>query len=473
MSKGSQLIKNTSIITIGKLCTQCISFLLLPLYTAILTTEEYGTVDLFIVYSTLALPIVTLALEQALFRFMLDERKNAIGKEEITSSVFFFSIAQSVAVTILVFAINLFLKNPYANNFALLVTASIWSNMMLQYSRGIGDNIGYALGSFFSASTQVLLNVVFLVGLHKGPEGMMLASIIGNALSAIVVVLRTKAFSFFKPTRISFAKIREMLRYSIPLIPNQLSWWALNTSDKIIINYFFGTAANGIIAISTKFSNVYIQFSNIFSVAWTESATLHIHDNDAEEFFTKAISSAIKIFASMCLGIITILPFVFNVLINTKYSESYNFIPIFMLASFFNTIVSLYGAIYVAHKKTKDISMTAVTATVINIISHLLLLSVVGLYAASLSTMIGYGSMALYRYYHSRRYLTVILPKKLLLHLLILWCVSFLSYYNTSTLFHIASLVFIVINCIVLNLNLIMTLLQSAKKIVKKARTKR
>ena len=79
MSRKTELAKNTAILTVGKLCTQCISFFLLPLYTAILSTEEYGTFDLLVTYSTLLLPLVNWQLDQGLFRFMLDYRGN---KEE-------------------------------------------------------------------------------------------------------------------------------------------------------------------------------------------------------------------------------------------------------------------------------------------------------------------------------------------------------------------------------------------------------
>ena len=50
MSRSKELVKNTAILTIGKMCTQFVSFLLLPLYTALLSTEEYGIVDLFTTY---------------------------------------------------------------------------------------------------------------------------------------------------------------------------------------------------------------------------------------------------------------------------------------------------------------------------------------------------------------------------------------------------------------------------------------
>ena len=79
MSRKTELAKNTAILTVGRLCTQCISFFLLPLYTAILSTEEYGTFDLLVTYSTLLLPLVNWQLDQGLFRFMLDYSKDVIS----------------------------------------------------------------------------------------------------------------------------------------------------------------------------------------------------------------------------------------------------------------------------------------------------------------------------------------------------------------------------------------------------------
>ena len=74
MDREKKLAKNTVILTIGKLCTQLITFFLLPLYTAVLSTEEYGTVDLLNTLVSLLLPIVTFQIEQAVFRFLIEIR---------------------------------------------------------------------------------------------------------------------------------------------------------------------------------------------------------------------------------------------------------------------------------------------------------------------------------------------------------------------------------------------------------------
>lgn len=101
MSRKTELTKNTAILTIGKIRTQCISFFLLPLYTAILSTEEYGTFDLLVTYSTLLLPLVNWQLDQGPFRFMLDHHENKEEQSKLFSTLLSFSTAQSIVYVIL------------------------------------------------------------------------------------------------------------------------------------------------------------------------------------------------------------------------------------------------------------------------------------------------------------------------------------------------------------------------------------
>ena len=84
MSKGKDLAKNTAIVSIGKICTQLITFFLLPVYTAVLSNEEYGVVDLLNTLTSLLLPIATLQIEQGIFRYLLDCREN---KEKQTTLI--------------------------------------------------------------------------------------------------------------------------------------------------------------------------------------------------------------------------------------------------------------------------------------------------------------------------------------------------------------------------------------------------
>ena len=92
LSRGKELIKNTAIVAVGKVCTKFLSFFLLPFYTAVLSTEEYGIVDLFNTYVSLLLPIIVFQIEDSLFRFLVDVRQKDEEKKKVISTVFFFAL---------------------------------------------------------------------------------------------------------------------------------------------------------------------------------------------------------------------------------------------------------------------------------------------------------------------------------------------------------------------------------------------
>ena len=111
MSKNKELVKNTLILTIGKLCTQFVSFLLLPLYTSILNTNDFGIVDLFTTYVSLLMPLVCFQLDQGLFRFILEKRNDNDGIKELFSSLLVVVIIQILGFTILYSFIALFITS--------------------------------------------------------------------------------------------------------------------------------------------------------------------------------------------------------------------------------------------------------------------------------------------------------------------------------------------------------------------------
>lgn len=457
MNKANELIKNTAIITIGKLCTQLVSFFLLPLYTALLSKEEYGVVDLVITYSTLLLPVITLSMDQGLFRFLIDVRDDSEKTSQYISTVIYTSACLLLFTVLILFSIFFFTNNNVFLFFILVLISITVSNLLLQICRGLGDNMGYTIGSTVSAILQVVCNVLFLVVFKLSAQGMMLASFVGNTMCGVICAIRCRLHRFVSLRKWDHQAFQELSKYSLPLIPNQLSWWVLNAADKLIVQFFIGVASNGLIAVATKFSGVYVQFSSLFNISWSESASLHYNEEDAEQFFTSTINEFFKLFLSLCCGIIVCMPLVFPLMINPEFGEAYNLIPIFMFSSLFNVIASLYGVIYIAYKKTFEITKTAFYAAVLNIISHLLLVRSFGIYAAAISTAIGFFGMALFRYFNSRKYMTIKISNYTILISLLMLLISFVSYYSGSNILQILSFIIVLIISIIINRN---TLLQ-------------
>lgn len=398
MSRKTELAKNTAILTVGKLCTQCISFFLLPLYTAILSTEEYGTFDLLVTYSTLLLPLVNWQLDQGLFRFMLDHRGNKEEQGKLFSTLLLSSTVQSIVYIILFICVEPFLKIENAYFLLLYVVLHVYTALFLQFVRGLGYSVKYTIASFISASATTVLNVIALVFLKMGLQGLFMSTLVAQFLTLLYLVVASKAWEYFSVKRIQPKVFKRVSTYSIPLIPNNLAWWVVNASDRTIIAHFLGTAANGIYSIANKFPNVFINFYNILNLSWTETVSLHYGDEDRDEFLTETMTSLFKLFAAACFGIVACMPFVFPILINTKYDAAYNQILILMYAMLFRVLVGLYSCIYVAQKNAKKIAYTSISAAIINITVDLILINKIQVFAASVSTLVAFLSMFVIRY---------------------------------------------------------------------------
>lgn len=428
--KEKQLIKNTIIVGVGKVCTQFISFFLLPLYTSLLSAEEYGIVDLLNTYVALLIPIFFFQSDQAVFRFLIDVRDQEEEKKNILTNCAFATMAQFVVYMLCCVTVGSFLKNEYMLFLAANVVLSMGSNLLLQISRGLGDNMTYSVGSLISGAGTVILNVVFIAFLKMGAVGILTATMLGNLMCILYVFFRKQIYSYIDAKRCSWPMVKALWKYSLPLVPNQLSWWIVNTSDRLIINWVIGIASNGIYSAANKFSTIVITVFNIFNLTWTESAALHIKDGDSEAFFTKIFNSTLRLFIALSFGVIAFMPFIFKLLITGDgYASAYQQIPVLMLSTIFNVMVALLGSVYVALKKTGEIAKTSLFSAVINIAVNVALINQIGLYAASISTFVSYFAMAMYRIIDVQKYVKIKVDQKMIAVSIVVGAVIVSIYY--------------------------------------------
>lgn len=469
MSRTKDLAVNTAILTFGKICTQFVSFLLLPLYTAILEPEVYGISDLFNSYIYLIIPIVSLMLDQGLFRFLLECRDDEKRQKALLSTVFCINLIEILFYAVIYILIQQYIHSQYKIFILVDVSLNVLLNTFLQYARGIGKNGMYAFASFLSATLIVISNVVLLVVLRMGAMGLFLSTVVGRGLALAVIMIMLRFWKLCSFKLFSKEEARLLIRYSIPFIPNQLSWWTIGVSDRTIVSWVLGVAANGLYSVANKFSSIYITFYNIFNLSWTESVSLHIKDSDVEDFLKITINRLFAVFYALCVGIIAYMPLVFPILINKQYNEAYNQIPILMMSVLFQAIVGLYSVIYVALKKSKEIAKTSFFAAVINIGVNLLLIHWIGLYAASISTLVAYATMTIYRYFHIKRYINIPLNHKAMYFFISI--IVLVSYYINQFELNIAMAILVTIFAFITNksfvLNIISMILRLGKKIRK------
>lgn len=438
-SKKKTLFKNTIILTIGKLCTQFINFILLPIYTLYLSTSEYGIVDLLTTYISLLIPVLTLQLEMAVFRFLIDYRSNDKEKSIIiTNSSYILIIVMLITAIIGYLLIKVF-KIRFGLYIILIILVTMISNNLLQLSRGLGNNGFYSIGCIISALLSITINLILLVYCKYGIQSVFIATIIANIICSVYLFFKNKVHMYIRRSYINKTIIHKLIKYSYPLVPNGLVWWVINASDRTIISIVLGVSANGVYSVSNKFSNIINSVYSIFNMSWTESISLHISDKDS--YLKEMFNSMFNFICIMCALLISCMFIIFPVLINRRFITAYNYIPILIAASLFNMLSSNIGSIYIANKETKRIAKTTITASLINVVLNIFFIQNFKLYAAAISTFLSFLFLFLIRYLDIKKSIDISLNHKDIYINMTLLLISFIIYYASSYLIRFVYLI--------------------------------
>lgn len=460
-SRGKELAVNTIIIGIGKFSTQIISFLLLPLYTTVLSTEEYGTFDLIITISTFVLPLITLLMEESMFRFLIDCKTEDDKKTVISQTVIYCTIS-SIIFFLIAIVVGKVFNVKYMIIGSIYVFTCVISAIRNSLVRGLGKIKTYTLINFASSVIDIILKIIFIAVLKIGIYGLLLSAIIGSNIASLIVFFSFKVYKYVSMENCNKDKMKEMIKYSIPLVPNSLSWTIINLSDRLVISHEMGTSANGIYSMAYKFPTLMDTIYGFFYTSWKESSAKAINDNDKHEFFNKIFRLLSKMMFSISIGIIACMPLVFNIFIKEAYREAYMYIPILIIATYYNNMSGYFGGIFSAYKDTKIMGTTTIIAAVVNLVVNILLIKFIGIYAAAISTLISCMVVYYYRKIKVSKYIKLENPNMIVGGILLI--LSLFAYYlNDRVIIKLINFVIIGIYAIINNKEIIIMLTKQLK----------
>ena len=405
MNQKKQLMKNTIIIAIGKLSTQIISYLLLPLYTSQLDPSEYGNYDFICTLSIFLCPIITLLMEESMFRYLIDADSKVQRKKIITQTIIytFFGTVIFTIIAALIMGFGTDYTPMYITAIITFVISNILIGLSNALSRGLGKIKLYSVSNFILGISTIILNIVFILALNAGAEGLLWANTIANAFTAIVILGILKLPKYIG--KIDKPLMKDMIKYSIPLVPNSISWSIINMSDRIILTQMVSSAANGIYAMANKFPNIINVLYGYFYTAWKESAAKIVKEDNKNQYYNSIYHDAKRFLYAVTICLIAVMPFAFPIFINEAYDEAYVYIPIVMIATYYSNLSSFYGGIFSAYKDTKIMGTTTIVAAVINLVIDLLLVNTLKIYAACFSTLIANFIVYFYRKKKLKKYL--------------------------------------------------------------------
>lgn len=385
--KKNNLAKNTLLLSLCTFINKGLMFAMVPLFSRWLSTEDYGTFDVFTTYVALLIPIITLSCSDAIFRLSLD-KKSEEGKSYYITNGLLIVVLNTIFAVIILCGLKLFINFNNFEAFLILLIGEVFDNYIQGYLRAIKRLDIYAYTKTIGVILISVLVTIFVYIMKLGLSGIILGYAFGYIISNFFALIVTKYPRFFKKNKISLGGAKELVSYSYPLIPNSISWWVINVSDRFIINVFLGALSNGIYAIACKIPNICSAIFGVFNISWQETATEIISDSDRNEYYNIVFNKMIGILISLCSGIICCNFIFFGFIFDNKYYIGHLYSPILVSAIIFSTLSQFFGGIQISLKKPKDNGISTVIGAICNLVIHLIMIKYIGLYAACVSTLI-------------------------------------------------------------------------------------
>ena len=404
MNDYKYLIKNIGILTISNFATKFLSFFLLPLYTGVLSTEEYGTFDLYSTTISLLYPILSICVSDSVIRFLLERNKD---KESVISISAKYVVVSIVAFLFL-FAVNVITNavpelNAYKILFILVYVVTVLNSWLSGVARGQERIKDISLASIISSIGTILLNIIFLVWMKLGIVGYFVATILGTSMSIIYYVYVTNIIQSIHTATKDHNLDKEMRKYGMGLMVNSISWWVNNSLDKYMVLYICGIAANGLISVAYKLPTVLSTIQNLFEQAWVLSAVKKYNKEDTDGFFVQTYNLYGFVMAIVVSAIIMFKKILSALLFKKDFYEAWSMIPFFSIAVVFSTAAGFCGGVFAAQKRTDIISKTTFIGAIVNTILNAILIYSFGVIGGAVATMISNAVVMIVRLFYVKQ----------------------------------------------------------------------
>ncbi|MEG2568891.1 MAG: polysaccharide biosynthesis C-terminal domain-containing protein, partial [Acinetobacter sp.] len=383
------LLIDIAMFTISNFGSKVMVFLMVPLYTHVLAAEEYAIADLVTGTINILLPVMTLAITEATLRFLLDE--NFEKGKILGASLLFIGISTLLLVAATPLSGYLNEKiGDYWGYFLVMYLTTALNGCMSNYIRGIDKTRLFAMKGVLHTMLLVALNLLMLLGFQLGLQGYLLAIILSDSLALLYMVAGCRLWKIIPTIRLDRDVIRQMLKYSIPMIPTIIAWWVMQISDKYVLIAYSGLAVSGIYSVAYRIPSVLAIVSSVFNQAWQISAVKSMSDDDYTQYVIRVYRYFFAISLGLCGVLIACSQIIGSFMFQGDYYIAWKYVPVLLLAYFLSGLSGVMASIFTTMKRTSVLLYSTVCAAAVNLVLNFLLIPQYGAMAAAATTAIGF-----------------------------------------------------------------------------------
>lgn len=385
--KYKMLFSDTIAFTISNFASKILVFLLIPLYTSVLSTEQYGIADLITNTVNVIYPILTLSIMEATLRFAFDGNNK---KSDVLINSLFVIIIAELIILILWPVSNVFGKtmHDYWLWFAVIFGGFNLHEVLSQYTKGINKTKIFAFSGVVQTLVIIISNILGLLVFKGGLTAYLISIVLGYYLSSIYLVIAAKIR--LESRTINYDLLKEMLQFSVPTIPVLVAWWINTSADKYIIIAYKGIAESGIYSIAYKIPSILAMFTSIFTSAWTISVIKTIDEEDNDEYQTNTYQIFNAVNVIICSILILFSKAISKVLFSDSFFVAWHYVPILLVAYLFSGLSGFLASSFRAAKYTKGLLSSTIIGAFINIVLNFYFVQHFGSIGAAFTTMISF-----------------------------------------------------------------------------------
>lgn len=409
MNRYKKLFNNSIFFAIGSLGSKLITVIMVPFYTYMLSTKQFGDVDLITATVNMLAPVVSLSIFDAVLRFVMDKNED---KNSILSNAIYVTLVGSFLFGIILILLMNFFENKYIIYLFFILVTQVFQSVFSEYARAVDRVKLFAANGVLGTFVTAIFNVILMFNLKLGIKGYLISIVISSIVCIIFLCMKLKIWNIFNLNLISKKQIKKMLLYSIPLIPNALAWWATNTSNRYFIVFFAGMAANGLFAVANKIPSLLNIVNSIFFQSWQLSAIEEYESKSKEEYYSNVFLAYLQLLFICALGIISILKIFMKFFVSSSYYMAWKLVPFLLISVVYSSISSFLGTNYIAAKQTKGVMSTTIIGAFLNIILCIVLIPVMGVNGAGISSAISFLIICIIRLVDTKKFIQIKIPYK-------------------------------------------------------------
>ena len=402
-------LKNSVIYGLGRIGVVAFSFVTLPILTNHLSPKDYGIFDLLMLCAAFLNVSVAFEITQAIARFLAESEKE--NKSLYTSTGLYFSLLMysltSLGIWFFQKELSVLLFGSIKQQYLLVLLIPFFILYALSYF--IQNQLRWENRPVPQVTLQILqasLFLFFIVLLIKKMQMGVKGAIYAHILSLSLVVLIGFFFLVYKRSIhlcFSYRKLKEMISFSLPLVPASLAVFAQTYIDRIMISKMLSLHDLGIYGFGFRVASILMLFIGAFQM----SITPLIYDHYKKEHTKEKISQSFRFFLLCVLiggiGICFFLPELFFIFVGSSFDQAGDLIPYLLFIVIITNSYVFAPGLAIA-KKTKIIALINIGGMLLNIGLNFIMIRFFGLRGAVIATGLSALVVTIINFLVSQRY---------------------------------------------------------------------